>query len=396
MKKLNQEERILIEVRLKDGWSLKDIAKELNRSLSTISREIKRNRMVERNVKIFEYNNIKTDEEILENNYCNLLKQSPYVCNNCPRYFSKNCTKHYIVYKSIISHKKSLHRRTNSRITESKIMMLKEIQRLLDLNQTIFHISEVIKIKYPKDSVSVQTIYSYINNRLLIKMNKRKRRKVMKKIEDTEISYLPRKSFLNDREYKDFEEYRENHKDISVVEMDLICGPLGANGYILTIFITDIQFLMAYKLEKKSQIEIVKILDNIERAIGTVMFRKMFEVILIDRGYEFSSRDKMERSIKSDFNRTRVFYCDKAKPNQKPNIENIHRIITRFLPKGISFNNLTQDEIYDMVNNINSLYKARYKKTPNDMFTAKYGQRTLQKLSLRAILCDSVNLNPIR
>ena len=85
MKKLNQEERILIEVRLKDGWSLKDIAKELNRSLSTISREIKRNRMVERNVKIFEYNNIKTDEEILENNYCNLLKQSPYVCNNCPR-----------------------------------------------------------------------------------------------------------------------------------------------------------------------------------------------------------------------------------------------------------------------------------------------------------------------
>ena len=364
MKKLNQEERILIEVRLKDGWSLKDIAKELNRSLSTISREIKRNRMVERNVKIFEYNNIKTDEEILKNSHCDLLKRSPYVCNSCPRYLRKNCTKHYIVYKSIISHKKSLHRRTNSRITESKIMMLKEIQRLLDLNQTIFHISEVIKIKYPKDSVSVQTIYSYINNRLLIKMNKRKRRKVMKKIEDTEISYLPRKSFLNDREYKDFEEYRENHKDISVVEMDLICGPLGASGYILTIFITDIQFLMAYKLEKKSQIEIVKILDNIERAIGTVMFRKMFEVILTDRGYEFSSRDKMERSIKSDFNRTIVFYCDKVTPTQKPNIENIHRLIRRFLPKGISFNNLTQDEIYDMVNNINSLYKARYKKTP--------------------------------
>lgn len=127
MKKLNQEERILIEVRLKDSWSLKDIAKELNRSLSTISREIKRNRMVERNVKIFEYNNIKTDEEILENNYCNLLKQSPYVCNNCPRYFSKNCTKHYIVYKSIISHKRSLRRKITSRITESKIMMLKEI-----------------------------------------------------------------------------------------------------------------------------------------------------------------------------------------------------------------------------------------------------------------------------
>uniref|UniRef100_UPI0008302997 helix-turn-helix domain-containing protein n=3 Tax=Pseudostreptobacillus hongkongensis TaxID=1162717 RepID=UPI0008302997 len=311
MKKLNQEERNLIEVRLKDGWSLKDIAKELNRSLSTISREIKRNRMVERNVKIFEYNNIKTDEEILKNKHCDLLKRSPYVCNSCPRYFSKNCTKHYIVYKSIISHKKSLHRRTTSRITESKIMMLKEIQRLLDLKQTI---------------------YSYINNGLLIKMNKRKRRKIKKKIEDIELEYLPRKSFLSDREYKDFEEYRENHKDISVVEMDLICGPLGTNGYILTIFITDIQFLMAYKLEKKSQIEIVKILDNIERAIGTVMFRKMFEVILTDRGYEFSSRDKMERSIKSDFNRTRIFYCDKAMPTQKPNIENIHRLIRRFLP----------------------------------------------------------------
>ena len=375
MKKLNQEERNLIEVRLKDGWSLKDIAKELNRSLSTISREIKRNRMVERNVKIFEYNNIKTYEEILKNNHCDLLKRSPYVCNSCPRYFSKNCTKHYIVYKSIISHKKSLHRRTTSRITESKIMMLKEIQRLLDLKQTI---------------------YSYINNGLLIKMNKRKRRKIKKKIEDIELEYLPRKSFLSDREYKDFEEYRENHKDISVVEMDLICGPLGTNGYILTIFITDIQFLMAYKLEKKTQIEIVKILDNIERAIGTVMFRKMFEVILTDRGYEFSSRDKMERSIKSDFNRTRIFYCDKAMPTQKPNIENIHRLIRRFLPKGVSFNNLTQEEVYDMVNNINSLYKARYKKTPNDMFIAKYGQRTLQKLSLRVILCDSVSLKPIR
>ena len=49
------EERILIEIRLKEGKSISKISKEMNKSKTTISNEIKKYKSLKRNKKCFNY-----------------------------------------------------------------------------------------------------------------------------------------------------------------------------------------------------------------------------------------------------------------------------------------------------------------------------------------------------
>ena len=53
------EERILIEIRLKEGKSISKISKEMNKSKTKISNEIKKYKSLKRNKKMFELHNVK-------------------------------------------------------------------------------------------------------------------------------------------------------------------------------------------------------------------------------------------------------------------------------------------------------------------------------------------------
>lgn len=53
-KHLNYEERIILQTYRKEGYSISDIARKLNRHKSTISREIRRNSIVQRNYDLTE------------------------------------------------------------------------------------------------------------------------------------------------------------------------------------------------------------------------------------------------------------------------------------------------------------------------------------------------------
>ena len=52
--------------------------------------------------------------------------------------------------------------------------------------------------------------------------------------------------------------------------------------------------------------------------------------------------------------RIKVYYCDAGCPHQKGSIEVNHELIQRVLPKGVTFDNLTQEKIDIMMNHINS------------------------------------------
>lgn len=51
----------------------------------------------------------------------------------------------------------------------------------------------------------------------------------------------------------------------------------------------------------------------------------------------------------------KLFYCDLGVLGQKGKNENNHKYIRRYIPKKISFNDYTQDEINVIVNHINSV-----------------------------------------
>ena len=76
---LSYEDRKNIEDGLNQNKSINQIAKELNRSHSTILREVDRNRKYSEPTS---WNNYKINHPDLDLS-CERLKRSPYVCNGC-------------------------------------------------------------------------------------------------------------------------------------------------------------------------------------------------------------------------------------------------------------------------------------------------------------------------
>jgi len=97
--------------------------------------------------------------------------------------------------------------------------------------------------------------------------------------------------------------------------------------------------------------------DRLEEKLTTLGFCKTFPVILTDRGFEFSKPDELESGIDNVI-RTSIYYCDPMASWQKPNIEKNHEYIRYVLPKGSSFDNLTQWDATKLANHINSTARA--------------------------------------
>lgn len=93
--------------------------------------------------------------------------------------------------------------------------------------------------------------------------------------------------------------------------------------------------------------------------------------------------------------RTRVFYCDPSCPYQKGAIEVNHELIRRILPKGTSFDHLTQDDVNKMMNHINSYTRKKLNnRTPYDVFSFCYGKEILQKLGCQPVPANDIVLKP--
>ena len=98
---------------------------------------------------------------------------------------------------------------------------------------------------------------------------------------------------------------------------------------------------------------VVQTLDMIEQSIGSEMFVSLFEVLLTDNGHEFWNLKEMERSITSG-KRTRVFFCDANRSDQKGACENNHKLLRCIIPKGTSIDHLMQSDMVKITNHINS------------------------------------------
>lgn len=94
-------------------------------------------------------------------------------------------------------------------------------------------------------------------------------------------------------------------------------------------------------------------------------------------------------------NRTKVFYCDPQKSNQKSRLEKNHEYIRYILPKGKSMYKLTDDNVLLITNHINSVARDSLKgHTPFDMANMLIDKKVLESLNLRAVSPDLVQLTP--
>lgn len=99
---------------------------------------------------------------------------------------------------------------------------------------------------------------------------------------------------------------------------------------------------------------VVAALDRLERQMGSRMFSQIFRSITVDNGSEFADCPRMTRSCKRKRPRTHIYYCHPYSAYERGTNEVTNRMIRRWLPKGTDFAKLTQKEVKQIEEWINS------------------------------------------
>ena len=175
--------------------------------------------------------------------------------------------------------------------------------------------------------------------------------------------------------------------------MDTVEGIKGGK-VLLTMIFRNFNFMIARLLPNKTSEAVKKELDNIEKIIGTELFKCVFKCILTDNGGEFRRPDELETSIDSS-KRCWIFYCDANRSDQKAKVEKNHEYIRYIIPKGTSMDNYTQSDIDLMMSHINSTAREVLNfAIPYDMASIYLGMDTMKKLCFSKIQPDDIILKP--
>ena len=152
--------------------------------------------------------------------------------------------------------------------------------------------------------------------------------------------------------------------------------------------------MIARILPNKTSDAVKKELDNIEKLIGSELFKRVFKCILTDNGGEFQRPIELETSIDTT-KRCSIFYCDANRSDQKAKVEKNHEYIRYIIPKGTSMNNYIQDDIDLMMSHINSTAREVLNfAIPFDMASVYLGMDTMKKLNFSKIHPDNIILKP--
>lgn len=326
---------------------------------------------------------------------CLKLDKPPYICNSCLS--RSRCTLEKRVYQARFAHQEyrevSSESRTGVAIAEDEALALDAlISPLLKRGLSLHHIATT----YPdKILFSEKCLYNYLDFGLFSAINLDLPRKVR---------YRPRKSrhdsFKVDkacrigRTFLDFLAFREEYPDLPLVELDSVIGRVGGK-VLLTIHFVESQFMLAFLRDRNDSQSVIDIFQELEQDLGEETFQRLFPLCLTDNGSEFSNPTALEFNDQHR-RRCHLFYCDPASPHQKGQIENNNSFIRRILPKGSSFDNLTQMQVQLMMNHINSYRRKKLGDlSPYEIFRVFHGEEILAKLGALFIPPHEITLRPV-
>ena len=409
-KHLSLSERFDIENGLSTRKSFKEIARSIGKDCTTISREIRNHYVVKNTGSIGrQFNNCiyrstcpNRGKNCNLNNCtkfkeqkCNLLNKPPYVCNGCKLKNQCTLTKHF--YDAAYANNEYLSNlsevRSGVMIYQNEIDNLNSILTPLicEQNQSIH---QVIINNKNKIMFSDKTIYKYIDLGILNVRNIDLPRKVRfrNRTKATTVYKIDKKC-LENRTYEDFLNYIKEHPDTPIVEMDSVEGKKGGK-VLLTIHFVNCSFMLAFIRKHNDAQSVIDIFNHLQDILGINKFKELFVVILTDNGSEFSNPTEIEFDIKTGELRTQIFYCHPSSPFEKGACEVNHELLRRILPKGTSFDDLTQNDINLIMSHINSYKRKKLNNvSPLTMFSTIYGKETVDKLGIQEIEPNSVNLS---
>lgn len=365
------EERIRIASCLAHGKSAVEIAEELGKSPTSISREIKRSRFI----------SSKHNTSIL----CPKLQRYPHVCNGCSRrYDTCGYTKYkYSAKKSELQYITIKNTTRNHVIfSESELSILAEHIRKSCESGLSVHQAILTFKSFP---ISEPTVYSLLKkgllkglNKSLIQKNKRRKKK--------DTSYIYKDSIAIDRcnhTYLDFLKHTFN-KNISICEMDFLGKSPGDPIDILTLCFRDINYIMLFSLKNKNSSKVAGIFNYLQELIGMELFQILFEVILTDREPSFSDFNSIGIDVETGEIRSNVFYCDPYRSSQKALVENRNKQLRRYINRGDDTSKLEDADLKLIEDSINSLVsKSLDRRSAKDAFIAVHGVELYKKITDR-------------
>ena len=196
------------------------------------------------------------------------------------------------------------------------------------------------------------------------------------------------------RTLKDMEEYIENHPNANIVEMDTVIGKFEDKKCIMTLYFRNSKLMLMFLIDKYKPNSVSNIFKKLRKQLGSETFSKLFEIVLTDNGWEFSKPLDIEFDYITGEKQINVFYCEPYSSWQKGGIERNHEFIRYIIPKGITFDKLTNKNIIDMMNNINNVSRRSLNyQTPYELFNDIYGNQITKKLHLIPLHKDEVNLS---
>ena len=314
-KHLTWEDRKIIEHLYNiQGKSKKEIAEELGKHRTTISREIKKGKV-----------------ELLNSDYST---RDEYVAKRAQEVYDRNATAKGPKIKIAKDHELSEY-------IEEKIKKGK-------------YSPEVIAKKIKEDDqfdikLHWKTIYNYIDKGILM-------------VDRDDLTYGEYENKKNNSKRREKESTKERKKgrrisdrpkeaderaELGHWEMDLLEGKKGkADPFLLVLTERLSRKEIIEKIPDKTQESVIKGLDRIERRIGVRKFRKLFKTITTDNGREFYDYEGIETSFTgSNIPRTEHYYADAYCSWQRGSNENLNKMIRRFIPKGESIKKYSRKAI---------------------------------------------------
>lgn len=414
---LTSEDRTIIHTGIINGSTKAAIAETLGKDKSTIGKEIKAHRVKTYTcalpLECANYKQCKYGRACKENciDYipfkCNHRDRSPGVCDGCDNF--KHCR--FTKYRYIPSEAQHQYRETlvTSRegfnITTSEVKRIGLIMKpLLDQGQSVY----TILANHPEINLTEKTIYTYIEAGLFKSVGiditvMSLRRQVGRKITKQKSTlYKPRedRTFLKGRTYKEYLVYIVENEGVSVVQMDTVYNDVSNGPFIQTFKFVKYHFLIAiYHTEKTAQ-EMVNGVNQLEDILGEDLFTSCCQVLLTDRGTEFSAAEQFEHRDGQERFRTHVFYCDPMAACQKGTLENNHIELRYILPKECNLYALglqSQEDLNLAISHINSASKELLDgKSPMDLleFMNPSLYEAFIRFGLKKIDKDKVVLKP--
>ena len=373
-KHLTLSDRNDIQLGLERGETFKAIGQSILKDPTTVSKEVKRNRQVR--------------ESTCHNLPCPLLDKATFVCNGCPKR-RQNCG-----YKKIFYLAKQAQKQYEQTLVEAREGTPLNSKTFWDMDKVISdgvkkgqHIYHILKTH--NLDVSSSTVYRHIRKGYLsIAPIDLARAVKFKERRKSKLPSIPKEA-KKGRSYEDFQNYLVLNQLDSWLEMDTVMGRMGGK-ILLTFNLSFCNFIFARLLGNKTALEVTKHLYDIKNTLHEADkdFFQLFPVILTDNGGEFARVDDIEMDVRGE---SKLFFCDPNRSDQKGRIEKNHTLIRDILPKGTSFDNLTQEDINLVCSHVNSVKRAALNgKSAYELFAFTYGEEIPKLLGISKIPAEDV------